>query len=148
MVTALREKAENFAKESGTELILIDGAPGIGCPVIASITGSDLALFVTEPTLSGLHDLKRIWELGQHFQIESWVVINKSDLSSENAESIRKFCNEKEVPVVAEIPFDDDVVRSMTIGLSTYEYNPNGVFARNIISIWESLSNFVSQTQS
>lgn len=145
MVTAIREKAEEYAKENGVEFIFIDGAPGIGCPVIASITGCDLAILVTEPTLSGLHDLERIWQLAKHFQISSWVVINKSDLSLENTQAIHKFCQEKNIPIVAEIPFDDDVVRSMTIGLSTIEYNPNGVFAQQIKNIWNECVNFSQQ---
>lgn len=145
MVTAIREKAEQYAKENGVEFILIDGAPGIGCPVIASITGCDLALLVTEPTLSGLHDLERIWKLAHHFQVSSWVIINKSDLSVENTKAIHQFCLENNLPVIAEIPFDDDVVRSMNVGLSTIEYNPNGVFAQQIRNIWNECVNFSQQ---
>ena len=148
MVTAIREKAEQYARNNGIEFIFIDGAPGIGCPVIASITGCDLALLVTEPTLSGLYDLGRIWKLAKHFQVESWVAINKSDLSLENTKAIRKFCQEENLLLVAEIPFDDDVVRSMTIGLSTYEYSPNGVFSQQIANIWNKLTNFSQQVNS
>jgi len=89
--------------------------------------------------------LERIWQLAKHFQISSWVVINKSDLSLENTQAIHKFCQEKNIPIVAEIPFDDDVVRSMTIGLSTIEYNPNGVFAQQIKNIWNECVNFSQQ---
>jgi len=148
MVTAIREKAEQYARNNGIEFIFIDGAPGIGCPVIASITGCDLVLLVTEPTLSGLYDLERIWKLAKHFQVESWVAINKSDLSLENTKAIRKFCQEENLLLVAEIPFDDDVVRSMTVGLSTYEYNPNGVFSQQIANIWNKLTNFSQQVNS
>jgi len=148
MVTAIREKAEQYARNNGIEFIFIDGAPGIGCPVIASITGCDLALLVTEPTLSGLYDLGRIWKLAKHFQVESWVAINKSDLSLENTKAIRKFCQEENLLLVAEIPFDDDVVRSMTFGLSTYEYSPNGVFSQQIANIWNKLTNFSQQVNS
>ena len=148
MVTVLREKAEKFAQEKGIELILIDGAPGIGCPVIASLTGCDLALIVTEPTLSGLHDLERIWKLGQHFRVESWVILNKSDLSPENTEAIRNFCRESGLPLMSEIPFDEDVVRSMMVGISTYEYNPYGAFSQQIIAIWNAFSNLFNQVKS
>jgi MinD superfamily P-loop ATPase len=139
MVTTLREKAERYAHENGIELILIDGAPGIGCPVIASLTGCDLALIVTEPTLSGQHDLERIWKLASHLQVETWVIINKTDLSPENTESIRMFCRERDLPLIAEIPFDEDVVRSMVVGLSIYEFNPYGVFAGQVETIWNGI---------
>ena len=134
-------------QEKGIELILIDGAPGIACPVIASLTGCDLALLVTEPTLSGLHDLERIWKLGQHFQIESWVIVNKSDLSPENTEAIRQFCRGRDLPLVAEIPFDEDVLRSMMVGLSTYEYNPYGAFAQQVTAIWNAFSTLFNQVK-
>jgi MinD superfamily P-loop ATPase len=148
MVTAIREKAEKYAKENGVEFIFIDGAPGIGCPVIASITGCDLALLVTESTLSGIHDLERIWALVKHFQIAAWVVVNKSDLSLENTNKIKKFCQDNNLPLVAEIPFSDDVVKSMTIGLSTYEYNPKNIFSQQIMNIWNQFVNFFQTVNS
>jgi len=116
--------------------------------VIASITGCDLALLVTEPTLSGIHDLERIWALVKHFQIAAWVVVNKSDLSLENTNKIKKFCQDNNLPLVAEIPFSDDVVKSMTIGLSTYEYNPKNIFSQQIMNIWNQLVNFFQTVNS
>jgi MinD superfamily P-loop ATPase len=92
LVTVVRNNAQQVAEKEGCELILIDGAPGIGCPVIASLTGVDLALIVTEPTMSGLHDLERILDVTRHFGIGSVVCVNKYDINEENSRRITEFC--------------------------------------------------------
>ncbi len=139
MVTALREQAEEYGNREKLDFLFVDGAPGIGCPVIASLTGCDLALVVTEPTLSGRHDLERILQLAVHLRVSARVVINKTDLSLENTALIRSFCQEQGVPVLAEIPFSEEVVRSMVMGLSAYEFDPSGVYAEQVKRLWDSL---------
>ena len=103
LVTVVRNHAQQVAEKESCELILIDGAPGIGCPVIASLTGVDLALVVTEPTMSGLHDLERILDVTRHFGIGSVVCINKYDINEENSKRITEFCRQRGVEIVGKI---------------------------------------------
>lgn len=111
LITWLRSNARKFADENN--LIIIDGSPGIGCPVISSITGSDAVLVVTEPTQSGLEDLKRVMELCRHFEVPAFVCINKYDINEKKAEEIESFCKETDVYLVGKIPFDDIVMKSI-----------------------------------
>jgi MinD superfamily P-loop ATPase len=112
VVSQVRMEAQAISAEGGPELILTDGSPGIGCPVIASVSGSDLALMVTEPTLSGRHDLERAMDTAAFFKIPSLVCINKADINPEEAQKIRELCRHKGVEVVAEIPFSDALAES------------------------------------
>jgi MinD superfamily P-loop ATPase len=112
VVSQVRMEAQAICVENGLELVLTDGSPGIGCPVIASISGSDLALMVTEPTLSGRHDLGRAMEMAAFFNIPSLVCINKCDINPEEAEKIRSMCRNKGVEVAVEIPFSDTLAES------------------------------------
>ncbi len=113
LVTQIRSAASNMAAEKGLETILIDGPPGIGCPVIASISGTDMVLAVTEPTLSGLHDLERIITLAGKFNIKSLVCINKHDLNRSMTERITVFCREKKLGIAGMVPFDRGIVQAV-----------------------------------
>lgn len=139
MVTHLRERAEEVGKG---KYLLIDGAAGIGCPVIASLTGVGLALMVTEPTLSGLHDLERITLLVQQLKVQPLVVVNRADLDDQNRKSIQEFCKRMGIPVIAEIPFDRGVLEAMYLGISAIEYEPRGPFALGVEEIWRCLKEF------
>ena len=136
LVTVVRELAREVAERDGCDLILIDGAPGIGCPVIASLTGVDLALIVTEPTLSGLHDLERILDVTTHFGIGSVVCINKYDLSEKNCERIAAFCQQRGVEIVGKIPYDPVVTEAMVAGLPVTEFS-EGAVSKRIRDMWE-----------
>jgi len=136
LVTVVRELAREVAEQEGRDLILIDGAPGIGCPVIASLTGVDLALIVTEPTLSGLHDLDRILEVTRHFGINSVVCINKYDLNERNSERITAFCRDRGVEIAGTIPYDPVVTEAMVAGLPVVEFS-KGAVSSAIEAIWE-----------
>ncbi|MFW5730977.1 MAG: ATP-binding protein [Desulfonatronovibrionaceae bacterium] len=114
LVTLLREQARQKAGEQGKELILCDGAPGIGCPVISSLSNTDLAVIVTEPTLSGLHDLTRVSDLCAYFKIQTAVIINKSDLNSEQAEIIQGFCLDRGIELAGTLPYDPEVTLAMS----------------------------------
>lgn len=116
LVTELRTRSRDWASGHGADIVLVDGPPGIGCPVIAASTGMDLALLVTEPTISGVHDLERIFQTTRHFQLPALVVINKADLNRERAEEIRSFCEANGTKVVAEIPFDNAIPKAMVRG--------------------------------
>jgi MinD superfamily P-loop ATPase len=122
LVTEVRKRAREIAEREGRGLLLMDGPPGIGCPVIASLSGADLALIVTEPTPSGIQDMERVVDLGRHFKIRTACGINKHDLNRENSESIEAWCLERSIPVVGKIPFDGRVVESVVERLPYVEY--------------------------
>jgi MinD superfamily P-loop ATPase len=135
LVTVVRNTAQQVAEKEGCELILIDGAPGIGCPVIASLTGVDLALIVTEPTMSGLHDLARILDVTRHFGIGSVVCINKYDINEENSKRITEFCRQRGIEVVGNIPYDPVVTEAMVAGMPVVEFS-EGVVSEAIKDVW------------
>jgi len=122
LITAIRRVAEEMAQKQGMGQIIIDGSPGIGCPVIASLTGTNLALIITEPTLSGISDLKRITGVTEHFKIKTAVCINKYDLNEENTREIAQFCREKNLALLAKIPFDEEVIKSIQKGQPLVSY--------------------------
>ncbi|WP_456328353.1 ATP-binding protein [Archaeoglobus sp.] len=113
LVHEVKRKAEEVAEEKGLDLILVDGAPGIGCPVIASLSKVDKAVVVTEPTLSGLNDMERVLKLIRHFRIEPYVIINKFDLNLDVSNKIERFCNSEKIPIVAKIPFYEDIPKAI-----------------------------------
>ncbi|RJS87388.1 hypothetical protein CW701_00485 [Candidatus Bathyarchaeota archaeon] len=139
MVSLVRERARAIAMERGLGLIIIDGAPGIGCPVIASVAGVDLGVVVTEPSMSGLHDMERALRLLRHFRVQPLVVVNKYDLNPEMAERIRAFCADRGVEVAAMIPFDTAVVEAMLRGLTIVEYEPEGGVSGEIRKLWRAV---------
>ncbi len=138
LVTVVRNKAQQVAEKESCELILIDGAPGIGCPVIASLTGVDLALIVTEPTMSGLHDLERILDVTRYFGIGSAVCINKYDINEENSARITEFCRQRGVEVVGKIPYDSVVTEAMVAGKPVVEFS-EGAVSSAISDVWDSI---------
>ena len=114
-----------IAKEK--KYIINDGPPGIGCSTIASITGTNKILLVIEPSKSGLHDVKRLIELIETFKIDTFAVINKFDINIEVSEDIQKYLAEKQIPLLAKIPFDKSMVESMVLGKTIVEYRNNFV---------------------
>ena len=138
LVTEVRDRAQQVAEKEQRELILIDGAPGIGCPVIASLTGVDLALVVTEPTMSGLHDLERILDVTRHFGIGSVVCINKYDINEENSRRITDFCRQRGIEVVGNIPYDSVVTEAMVAGKPVIEFS-EGRVSDAIKNVWEGI---------
>ncbi len=121
LVTTVRRRACELAEAQGCEYVLVDGSPGIGCPVIASLTGADMALLVAEPSASALHDLERVRELARHFQIPCAVLVNKSDLSRERTREILDFCARCDVPVAGEIPYDPIFTKAQLASQSAVE---------------------------
>lgn len=138
LVTVVRKQAMEIANEKGLGLILIDGPPGIGCPVTASLTGVNLILAITEPTLSGIHDLERILKLAEHFKIPSAVCINKFDINSENTERIVAYCEKNGSGIIGKIPYEPKVVEALVNRKTVMEYPCNGV--ETIIQrMWEQI---------
>ncbi len=113
LVTMVKHQAQLIASEEAKNRIIIDGPPGTGCPVISSLSGAKYAIIVTEPTLSGVHDLKRIIKIAEQFKVTPKIVINKANLNKENALNIEKFAQQNNIEVIGKIPFDRCVVRSL-----------------------------------
>lgn len=139
LVTLVREKAVEIANSRKLQWVLIDGAPGIGCPVIASLSGVDCALVVTEPSLSGLHDAGRVIEVARHFGVATKVLINKFDLNLDVTEKIEDYCRHAAIQVVGKIPFDERIVRAMVEGKTIPEY-ANGEMKIRLQNIWDTVS--------
>lgn len=139
LVTLVKEKARAVAKESGRDLILIDGSPGIGCPVIASLSGVDCAVIVTEPTISGLHDAGRVIEVANQFTVPVKIVINKFDLNTEMTGRIEEYCRKNGITVLGRIPFCESVVHAMVEGKTIVEYGKSEA-KDAILKIWEALT--------
>ena len=144
LVTLVRQNARKLAEDGGHGLVLVDGPPGIGCPVIASLADIDYGLVVVEPTLSGIHDLERALELLNHFKVEALVCVNKHDLNDENTAAIEEFCHEENIEVVGLIPFDPEVTKAMVAGRPVVEYAPDSPASGAIRSMWERLASILS----
>lgn len=138
MVSTLRQQAFLRAEEQKTELVLIDGSPGIGCPVIAAVTGVDIALIISEPTLSGAHDLERALEICRHFHVTVLVSINKADINLEQADRITERCKELGVDLLPRIPYDEVVTSAMRQGCAVTELGENRI-ADALRLIWVEL---------
>jgi len=138
LVSLVRKQAKELAEKGNYDWVIIDGAPGIGCPVIASLTGIDCAVVVTEPTLSGLHDALRVIEVTSHFNVPSKMVINKYDLNPEMSEKIEEHCAKNGIALIGKVRFDKTVVEAMVEGKTIMEYKDTPV-KDEIKSIWERL---------
>jgi MinD superfamily P-loop ATPase len=139
LVAAVKEQARRLGEERGSGLLLVDGPPGIGCPVIASLSGVDHALVVTEPTVAGFHDLERIVGVTQHFRVPVKVCLNKADLSPAQSEEIVQFCAREGIEIVGRIPFDPKVTESMVQGRPVTA-NGGAPAAMAIHKMWEDLA--------
>jgi len=138
LVTLVRQNAKLIAEKEKRDFVIIDGPPGIGCPVIASLSGVDIALIVTEPTLSGIHDLERIVGVARHFGIKGAVCINKYDLNLIITQKIEEYCRHNSIELVGKIPFDISVIEALVRGLPIVEYSNNQV-THEIKNLWEQI---------
>jgi MinD superfamily P-loop ATPase len=136
LVALVRQQAKQLAEKDVFDYIISDGPPGIGCPVISSLSGADLALLVTEPTISGMHDLERVLGVCRHFSVPALVCINKFDINEENSHRIENYCLGQGIELSAKIPFDNAVTEAMVHGLPVVEYNSNGV-SQHIEALWK-----------
>lgn len=138
LVAKIRQIAKDMAEKQGFDYVIIDGPPGIGCPVIASLSGVDCALVVTEPTLSGLHDAERVIEVAKHFNVPVKLVVNKYDLNPAITEKIEAFCLQNGVPVAGRIIFDKSVVEAL-VRAKTIVESASSLAAAEVKKIWEKL---------
>ncbi len=139
LVTVVRSQAAALARERGATLSLIDGSPGIGCPVIASLTGADLALLVTEPTVSGLHDLERVAGVAKKLGVPVAVSVNKHDINPDATARLEEWCAGASIPLVGHVPYDDAVTAAQVNGLSVVEHS-EGPAANAVRSLWSNVS--------
>jgi MinD superfamily P-loop ATPase len=138
LVTVVRNNAKTLAEEKKKGLIIVDGPPGIGCPVIASISGVDLVLIVTEPTLSAIHDLERILGVADHFKIPAVVCINKCDINLDNTEKIENYCKSNNIEIVGKLPYDNVVTEAMIHEKTVVEYSKSSCSDR-ISDMWDNV---------
>ena len=143
LVTLVRKKAKEIAEITNADFIIIDGSPGIGCPVISSIAGANKVLIVTEPTMAGFHDLKRVAQLSRdHFNIDTFVCVNKYDLNSEITNDIQEYCGENELIFAGKIPYDISITTAMVAGVNIFEYS-SPVVEEAIRSMWSTIQRSV-----
>jgi MinD superfamily P-loop ATPase len=139
LVTIVRNRARKIAEEEKADLILTDGSPGVGCPVIASLTGARLALVVSEPTQSGVHDLERVVGLTGHFGIDTMIAVNKSDINGAMTDRIIDFAESRSIPVAGDVVYSPDVTRAQIEGVSVVEYS-GGRCSDDIRNIWDKVT--------
>jgi MinD superfamily P-loop ATPase len=147
LVSVVRSEAKKIAAEEECDLVLVDGPPGIGCPVIASITGADLVLVVTEPTLSGLHDLTRVSDLTRHFGIRTLLLLNKWDLNREIASKLERLSKQRNVHVVGKVSYDNAISKAQINGETVIEHQSDGV-AAEIKRAWGEVSEVIDDLDS
>lgn len=143
LVTEVRNHAEIVAEQKEKDVVLIDGPPGVGCPVISSITGVDLVVVVTEPTFSGIHDLKRVINLAEYFDIPQAVIVNKKDINPRKTDEIKRFCKDSEIPLLGVIPYDTLVTKAMIEEKAIPEYDKGNV-TRAVRFSWNALTELLS----
>ncbi len=137
LVMLVRRQAKLLAEKQNADFIIVDGAPGIGCPVISSITGANAVLVVTEPTLSGRHDLERVVSLAaDHFQIPTFVCVNKYDLNNKITDQIENFCRDRDIGFVGNIAYDTIVTDAMVQAKTIIEFS-DGVISKEINRMWD-----------
>jgi len=141
LVTKVREAAKTIAKEKNIQTVLNDGPPGIGCPVISALTGTQTVLMVFEPSMSGFHDGKRLFELMDTFSPKIYALINKFDINIETSNEIEEWLKENSIPLLAKLPFDKQMVESMINEKTIVEYNPESEISLLLKDVWDKLNN-------
>jgi MinD superfamily P-loop ATPase len=141
LVSLVRKQARQLAEERGFDLILTDGPPGIGCPVIAAIGGATALVIVVEPTVSGLHDMERVLDLAAHFRVPGMVCVNKFDLNIEMTEAIEHLASERNVTLLGRIPFDPVFTHSMVAGKTLLEFGDDTQTHRLVREMWTAIIN-------
>jgi MinD superfamily P-loop ATPase len=136
LVTLVKQHGRLLALDEGRDVLIVDGPPGIGCPVISANAGADLALLVTEPTVSGVHDLERILGTVNHFRVPALVLINKAEVSPAHAAAIKAFCRLQGIEMVGELPYDTVVTEAMVQGQPVTVYQPHGAMSQALRDVW------------
>jgi MinD superfamily P-loop ATPase len=142
LVARVKSESRRIAEETGKELIVVDGSPGIGCPVVSSLSGASLVVLVTEPTVSGLHDLKRVYQLVKKFDLKAGCIINKYDLNLQMSQEIEEFLKQEGVAHIASLPYDETFTRAMTQGLTIVEYD-SGELKNLLVESWDKVKRLI-----
>lgn len=130
LVAKVKDEAKAIAVKEQKDYILVDGSPGVGCPVVSSLSGANFVVLVTEPTVSGLHDLKRVYELVKKFNIKAGCIINKADINKEKQAEIKQFLNDEGIEHLIDLPYDESFTKAMTLGQTIVEFNQNTLTTR------------------
>ncbi|MGB3209760.1 MAG: 4Fe-4S binding protein [Desulforhopalus sp.] len=142
LVSLVRQETKKLAAEQGVDLILTDGPPGIGCPVIASIGGATALVIIVEPTVSGLHDMQRVAELAVHFKVPGLVCVNKYDLNMAMTEKIEAYGTERNMALLGRVPFDPVFTEAMIAGKNVLEHAPDSLAAVSVREVWKKIMAF------
>lgn len=140
LVTKVRERAQEIATKTKAQYLINDGPPGIGCTAISSITGTDAVLLVIEPTISGLHDAKRLVKLVNSFEIPVFAAINKFDINPDFSNTVEDYLSHNKIPLVGKIPFTKLMIESMLKGKTVVEYAPENNLTKVFIDIWSAIN--------
>lgn len=146
LVTVVKQNARLLAMDEDIPLVLVDGPPGIGCPVISAVSGADLALIVAEPTAAGVHDMQRVLQTTDHFGVKALVCINKADIYPAGTVQIEAFCQEQKIEMVGRIPFDTTVTEAMVQGQPVTAYQPTTLSSQALQDIWMKVSAILEMT--
>jgi len=138
LVAKVKDEAKKIAEKNKKDFIVVDGSPGIGCPVVSSLSGANFVVLVTEPSISGLHDLKRVYELVKKFKIKAGCIINKFDINKKVTEEIIEFLKEEDIVHISNLVYDESFTKAMTIGKTIVEYN-NSNLTKVLIESWDKI---------
>ncbi len=144
LVAKVKNEAKRIAEETSKQFIVVDGSPGIGCPVVSSLSGADFVVLVTEPTVSGLHDLKRVYELVKKFNISAGCIINKADLNIKVAQQIEEFLKEENIIHISDLPYDETFTKAMTSGQTIVEYD-DAKLKNIVVNSWEKIKKHTNE---
>ena len=142
LVAHVKNEAKDIAAEERAEYVIVDGSPGVGCPVVSSLSGASFVVMVTEPTVSGLHDLKRVYELVKKFRLKAGCIINKADLNQEIREEITAYLAGEGILHIADLPYDESFTQAMTYGKTIVEYS-SGQLKELVSRSWETIKSKV-----
>ncbi|MCD4725661.1 MAG: ATP-binding protein [Bacteroidales bacterium] len=138
LVAKVKNEAKRLAEETNKDYIIVDGSPGIGCPVVSSLSGASFVVLVTEPSVSGLHDLKRVYELVKKFNLKAGCIINKSDINEKVTQEIEAFLREENILHIVNLPYDEQFTKAMTNGQTIIESDTNGL-KQMIVDSWSKI---------
>ena len=145
LVTLVKQQARLLALDDGYDAVIVDGPPGIGCPVISAASGADLALIVAEPTAAGIHDMERVLATTAHFRVPALVCINKADIYPAGTAQIEAYCQERSIEVVGHIPFDATVTEAMVQGQPVTAFDPLAPASQALVAVWQRIAAKVSE---
>ena len=145
LVTLVKQQARLLALDGGYDAVIVDGPPGIGCPVISAASGADLALIVAEPTAAGIHDMERVLATTAHFRVPALVCINKADIYPAGTAQIEAYCRERGIEVVGHIPFDATVTAAMVQGQPVTAFAPHAPASQALVAVWQRVAARISE---